>query len=139
MHGMHRTPTYRSWEHMIQRCTNPKNKKWPHYGGRGITVCESWRDFRNFYADMGERPKGLTIERVDVNGNYEPANCRWATTSEQNYNRRPAEECRNGHPWRPETTAYFFSAAKQTKFRRCLVCRAKREPRHVRLLSDGAA
>jgi hypothetical protein len=84
------TPTYRSWQAMRQRCTNPTNASWAHYGGRGITVCERWQDsFESFLADMGERPTGRTLDRVDVDGNYEPGNCRWATPLEQARNKRP--------------------------------------------------
>jgi hypothetical protein len=91
-HGQHRkgrrTGAYESWDGMIQRCTNPHNRKYPIYGGRGITVCDRWREFANFFADMGERPPRLTIDRIDTDGNYEPGNCRWATYSEQNFNNR---------------------------------------------------
>lgn len=73
---------------MRQRCENPNTPKFAHYGGRGIKVCDRWQSFENFAADMGERPKGTTLDRIDVNGNYESSNCRWATHLEQRHNRR---------------------------------------------------
>lgn len=78
-----RTPTYNSWSAMRKRCLNPKFHNFNHYGGRGITVCPRWDDFSQFLADMGERPEGTTLDRVDTNGNYEPSNCRWASNKEQ--------------------------------------------------------
>jgi len=74
---------------MRDRCRNPKSKRYSDYGGRGITVCDRWESFENFLADMGERPDGMTLDRYpNVNGNYEPGNCRWATTKQQANNVR---------------------------------------------------
>ena len=88
-HGMYGTPIYAAWHHMKQRCLNPKDKRYSAYGGRGIKVCERWLDCQNFMEDMLPSYRdGLTIERKDVNGNYQPDNCCWITLSEQGHNRR---------------------------------------------------
>ena len=85
------SPTYNSWAHMKDRCLNPNHPRFRDWGGRGIKVCERWMDFANFLQDMGEKPEGLTLDRIDNNGNYEPGNCRWATWKEQRQNQRPAK------------------------------------------------
>lgn len=80
--------TYRSWQDMKQRCLNPKNHNYKNYGARGISFCERWLEFRNFLSDMGNRPHGLTLDRIDNDGNYCPKNCRWATRKQQRDNER---------------------------------------------------
>lgn len=96
-HGMSGTPTYQTWESMKQRCTNPNESFYHCYGGRGISICERWlNSFENFYADMGEKPAKHSIERIDVNGDYEPRNCKWATASEQAFNIRITKANKSG-------------------------------------------
>ena len=85
-HGRTHEPAFRSWRAMIDRCTNPKNNGWSTYGGKGIYVCERWMTLENFIEDMGPRPPGTSIDRIDGSKGYEPGNCRWATPAEQGRN-----------------------------------------------------
>ena len=85
---MSNTSIYAIWSCMIGRTTNPKQQDWKYYGGRGITVCERWKRFENFYADIGDRPTGMTLDRRDNQLGYDKSNCRWATKHEQVNNRR---------------------------------------------------
>ena len=125
-HGMHRTSTYTSWRSMIDRCTRESAPNYYLYGGRGITVCERWRRFEDFLKDMGERPIDRTLDRVDNDGNYEPGNCRWATRSEQQRNKRPAPKrttCKRGHVL-AEVGVYVSGRSRQCKA--CALDRARK-------------
>lgn len=91
-HNMRHTKIYEVWSHMIQRCINPKEKAYKYYGARGIAVCDKWNTFDGFYEDMGSTyQKGYSIEREDVNGNYEPINCKWIPKKEQAWNKRNSQ------------------------------------------------
>ncbi len=103
-HGMANTPEYYSWQNMKDRCMNKRNAQWSDYGGRGIKVCPEWViSFKAFYEHMGPRPSGYSLDRVDVNGNYEPSNCKWSSKKDQVLNTRRRDSCgviKRGDKWR---------------------------------------
>jgi len=102
------TPSYKSWEMMIQRCTNPNFDGYFRYGGRGIKVCEEWRDFINFHNDMGDRPEGMSLDRVDVDGDYCKENCKWSNQTDQLYNKRKSDKNTSGR-----TGVYWHKGASK--------------------------
>lgn len=124
-----KTPTYYSWVNMRARCKYPYHTAFKYYGARGITVCERWEVFANFLEDMGERPEGMSLDRIDPDGNYEPSNCRWATNEEQLANRRPYitprsdwTHCSRGHPFDPANTLIRKNGTRQ-----CRACTKMRD------------
>lgn len=122
-HGYANHPLYRTWSSMLDRCTNPKNPQYSNYGGRGISVCEEWSDptkgIENFIKDMGDKPsEDHSIDRIDVDGNYEPQNCRWATTREQMLNTR--KSLLKNSPW-------AFKNVKTGKWYGCIIVEGKQK------------
>jgi hypothetical protein len=115
-HGRCNTPEHRSWNHMKDRCLNPKSDGYYLYGAKGIEVCDRWLDFENFFADMGVKPTlRHSIDRIDSKGNYEPSNCRWATPKEQANNRKQASIrnlARNYLIWKASNTQSVSSLSQ---------------------------
>lgn len=119
-HGMTHTLTYSTWKHMRQRCNNPNKLSYPYYGGRGITICKRWIVFRNFLEDMGNRPKGLTIERIDNNKGYYKENCIWATRTKQQRNKRPYKNNTtgiSGISWNKRVKKYLVRITIKSKMK----------------------
>jgi hypothetical protein len=118
---------------MIRRCTNPADDHWKYYGGRGIKVCDRWlASFEDFWADVGDAPPGMTLDRIDNDGDYEPGNVRWATWLEQRANLRDYQrnkvECDNGHPYDEVNTYWRADGA-----RNCRACSRENQRRYRRL------
>jgi hypothetical protein len=137
-HGMCNTSTYSVWENMWQRVRNPKRYAAHRYIGRGITVCSRWKLFENFLVDMGERPPGLSLDRIDNDKGYSPDNCKWSTQAEQfhNSNDHPRREAVR-RMWRTYRAQHskpcidcgtmFHEAPSRSRIKRCKECRLKRQ------------
>lgn len=120
-------PLYETWRSMRSRCYSKNNHAYRSYGGRGIQICDRWReDFWSFVVDVGERPsKGHTLDRIDSDKNYEPGNVRWATRLEQTQNRRSSKTCRRGHIFNESNTLWTHNGVVPTK--RCKRCIENRD------------
>lgn len=134
-HGMTAAPVYSAWVAMKMRCTwegHPRD--WPNYGGRGITVCPEWvTSFEAFYAYIGDHPGSeYSLDRIDVDGNYEPGNVRWATASEQATNRRLRTYCDRGHLFDEANTCHPLGNPRHKKCRKCHATKARQYRRRQR-------
>jgi hypothetical protein len=109
-HGMTKTTEFKTWSCMIERCYTSGRKDEKSYYAKGIKVCDRWKnDFSAFYKDMGHRPKGMTLDRIDGNGNYEPSNCRWATPKQQALNRSTTHRLSyDGKSYTVEEASFYF-------------------------------
>lgn len=121
-HGMSKHPLYQTWTNMMARCFNNQHPLYPYYGGRGVTVCDEWANKNTgpvkFIRDMGERPQGFSLDRVDTNGNYTPENCKWSKGSDQCFNRRKQKNNTSGVPgiyWRREENKWRATIKKEGK------------------------
>lgn len=127
-HGYSRTPTYYTWEGIIQRCNNSNDDSYYLYGGRGITVCEEWKLFTNFLKDMGEKPNRRSLDRIDNDKGYYKENCRWATPRQQALNRRDGNNfnlakthCPQGHEYSGDNLGIQPDGRRY-----CLTCKRER-------------
>jgi hypothetical protein len=134
-HGLSATAAYHRWSQAKNRCLNPNDPSWKNYGGRGITMCARWIDaYENFLADMGEPPPGMSLDRIDNDGNYEPSNCRWATKTEQCHNSRSARVWRIGDMtfYTKRAAAEHFGVSEGTIHYWCKSGRPNCSKEHVR-------
>ena len=139
-HGMRDSPEYQSWKSMLHRCNNKNCLDYESYGGRGVSVCQRWTKFANFYTDMGSRPEGKTLDRFpDNKGNYEPGNCRWGSAIEQSRNRRIPKNNKTGImgvSWNEQTKKYRVSIKANYKSYTVGRCNTLEQARKLRIAAE---